>query len=216
MLCLARRQDIVHEYFSNLRDYNEAASRETVAANSIQRLLRGARARHFLHVHVRAIKTIQRAVRGWFGRRTAQCRSVQVKSENEKEFFDAVATEIQRIYRGYESRKLHDYFGQKRYINSVKNKGNEVVEASADECRRLLKKTMDSMSPERKKKKNTTAPEIFNHSSHEKAKLSRDINCKSSFRQKSTSPTKRQLPFPPPPPHNFDVPPRPRIGSEIR
>lgn len=96
---------------------------ERTAATSIQRLWRGYNARKYIaYLHDQATE-IERVWRGYVGRNITHVRSKIRKTHLEKKFFDAMATVIQKIYRGYRSRKdKQDFYGRKDYVATVTKK----------------------------------------------------------------------------------------------
>ena len=65
----------------------------------------------------RAATDIQRLYRGHLGRVRFKLKQIEVGKENRLAFFDAKATAIQRVYRGFHSRKyVHSFYDRKRFI----------------------------------------------------------------------------------------------------
>lgn len=67
---------------------------------------------------------IQRAVRGWSGRRRARTLRFQRQRLLQSQFFHQSAVVIQRTFRGWWSRRhLHDFNGRKRYVQKCAKRG---------------------------------------------------------------------------------------------
>ena len=138
------------------RAANEAKDRECQAAINIQRVFRGARDRYAITLKAyacccrgsallcavvltpcapvpsslhcrRACVEIERVFRGHCGRERARAAREQRAATEESGVFQYYATVIQRAFKGYYSRKyVHDFFARKAYIESIKQKSEEL------------------------------------------------------------------------------------------
>jgi hypothetical protein len=96
------------------------AEEERRAAVELQRLFRGGRARRRIQRLRDAAVTIQRVQRGHVGRRIAHERRSDVEDARRRALFDYCASQLQKLFRGYYSRRYrHDFFARKRYIRTV-------------------------------------------------------------------------------------------------
>ncbi|KAL2913652.1 hypothetical protein HK105_206812 [Polyrhizophydium stewartii] len=122
-----RRSDTVDEFFALSRDAETNRQREYDAAAMIQKHWR----RHVCLTYFRTLKTltlrIQRVFRGYRGRKRAAKIAIQLGHERRMRFYNSMATKIQKVWRGWLSRKHRfDFYARKRYI------------AQMDEMRRTL------------------------------------------------------------------------------
>lgn len=110
-----------------LRVAEENAETERLAAVTVQRLYRGATARSIISTQAAACRTIQRVYRGHRGRvRANEAREDRAALE-ESSVYHYYATIIQRVFKGYYSRRyFHDFFARKAYIESIKKKSEEL------------------------------------------------------------------------------------------
>jgi IQ calmodulin-binding motif len=114
-----------------LRDALLNFDHECGAAIRIQAATRGFLTRlRIAELHYYATE-IQRLARGHLARRIARQRLEHRARDSLQAFKSGCARSIQRIYRGFRSRKyLHDYYARKRYVAFVAAKGEEIRQAS--------------------------------------------------------------------------------------
>ncbi|EER19646.1 conserved hypothetical protein [Perkinsus marinus ATCC 50983] len=101
---------------------------EMRAASDIQRIFRGALCRFRYERVRRAIELIQRVYRGFVTRCEVQALRWAEQARRLKDqqlaFFNAQAESIQRVFKGFWSRRyLHDFYAMKRYLLEVVERG---------------------------------------------------------------------------------------------
>ena len=123
-----------------LKDAQDNAQKENVAATDIQRCWRGCTVRGKRTHMFDSCRSIQRVYRGHLARE--RCKKVRevANSEIRMGFFHYQAHVIQKSFRGYYSRRYyHDFFARKAYINSIMNK-SEALKQQLQEHREKLEK----------------------------------------------------------------------------
>ena len=123
-----------------LKDAQDNAQKENVAATDIQRCWRGCTVRGKRTHMFDSCRSIQRVYRGHLARE--RCKKVRevANSEIRMGFFHYQAHIIQKSFRGYYSRRYyHDFFARKAYINSIMNK-SEALKRQLQEHREKLEK----------------------------------------------------------------------------
>ncbi len=71
---------------------------------------------------------MQRLFRGYRGRKRAAAAKRAVEDRENKAYFDYMATKIQKVWRGYSSRKnIQDFYKRKRYIQAVNEKSAKMM-----------------------------------------------------------------------------------------
>lgn len=108
------------ELFAWMRATTAAAERETDAVTEIQRIWRGYNARKYVGLlHFNATE-IKRVYRGFKGREKAHWVRREKMTEAEKAYYDSMATQIQKVYRGRLSRvQKQDFYRRKAYVEHV-------------------------------------------------------------------------------------------------
>lgn len=90
----------------------------------IQSVYRASKIRRSWHAVVGSTLLIQRAVRGWSGRRRSRILRFQLQRRFQTQFFHQAAVVMQRTFRGWWSRRhLHDFGGRKRYVQKMAKRG---------------------------------------------------------------------------------------------
>ena len=122
-----KRHEVLEDLDALIEAANEAKDRECQAAINIQRVFRGARDRYAITLKARACVEIERVFRGHCGRERARAAREQRAATEESGVFQYYATVIQRAFKGYYSRTyVHDFFARKAYIESIKQKSEEL------------------------------------------------------------------------------------------
>lgn len=111
---------INRKFFQHQNEVENNRDEETDAIMSLQRLWRGYNARRYIAFLNKEATHIERTWRGYVGRQRAHdTRRAQVLAA-ETRYFDAMAVLIQKVFRGYRSRKRRqDFYARKRYVASV-------------------------------------------------------------------------------------------------
>jgi len=119
----------IAEYFSMVQQASNKRSDETDKVIKIQKVFRGSQVRKFWYSQRAGAKMIQRLVRGWLGRTRAETMRLEKRRCLHALFFHHCALIIQKHWVGFASRrKLHDYYGRKRYLETVGKRGEWTVE----------------------------------------------------------------------------------------
>lgn len=151
------------KYFEWTRNSMEALATETKAIVEIQRVWRGYNARKyvaFLHYQGTEIK---RVWRGYKGRQYAAWVRRERMTAAEQAYYDSMATQIQKVYRGRQSRKeKQDFYRRKNYIQQVTQQGKQLVQDS-DQYNTALKAQLDA---ERERKRIEEFSEITGNLHH--------------------------------------------------
>ncbi|EER18564.1 hypothetical protein Pmar_PMAR008894 [Perkinsus marinus ATCC 50983] len=110
--------------FTELQAAEDHYAAEMRAASEIQRIFRGALCRFRYEKVRRAIELIQRVYRGFVTRCEVQALRARRLKDQQLAFFNAQAESIQRVFKGFWSRRyLHDYYAMKRYLLEVVERG---------------------------------------------------------------------------------------------
>ncbi|KAA0171319.1 hypothetical protein FNF28_00810 [Cafeteria roenbergensis] len=114
-LCLwAERDAFIDRLREEQREADAAAEKEAAAAVVLQRNWRGAVTRDNITTQLFACLLVQRVFRGHSGRRIVEQRRALVAREQERARLAFVATQVQRIVRGFLSRRLLLNFYKRR------------------------------------------------------------------------------------------------------
>eukprot|EP00696_Hemimastix_kukwesjijk_P019470 gnl/Hemi2/8721_TR3021_c0_g1_i1.p1 gnl/Hemi2/8721_TR3021_c0_g1~~gnl/Hemi2/8721_TR3021_c0_g1_i1.p1 ORF type:complete len:272 (+),score=64.62 gnl/Hemi2/8721_TR3021_c0_g1_i1:117-932(+) len=125
------RHSMINEYFDRTKDAESNRLRELKACIAIQSLWRGYTVRKLIDKQNCACIEIQRVFRGWVGRKRYDYIYLQKKRRDEKLYHDKMATVIQRVWRGYSSRRhKRDFYKRKAFILNVLDKNRELRELS--------------------------------------------------------------------------------------
>jgi len=112
-----------------LRDRELWIVRETEAAILMQTSFRSCKAYHCRKNQAYMAREIQRLMRGFFGRKRFRERKKGYVLSCERLIFDFYAEQIQKMWRGYRSRRYkHDFWARKKYLGAVKRRGEELRE----------------------------------------------------------------------------------------
>jgi hypothetical protein len=114
------RTQIAEKYFTLVEEAQKSRSKEFIAAIRIQLIWRIYRRRiSRAHEHKMAV-VIQKRWRKTRANSLLQCLRVEKAREQRIAYFNKMATEIQRVWRGYDFRRhVFDYWKQKRYLQGV-------------------------------------------------------------------------------------------------
>ncbi|CAE7349471.1 SPATA17 [Symbiodinium pilosum] len=131
--------EVFRTYFALTQAASESLATEVEAVTRIQSVFRASKIRRSWRAVVGATLMIQRAVRGWSGRRKARSLRFQRLRHLQNLFFKQSAVVIQRFFRGWWSRRhLHDFQGRKRYIGRCAQRGEWTHTYLAHEHRERL------------------------------------------------------------------------------
>jgi len=123
-----RRNHVYDAYFTSAKEAEEARPREYEACVKIQSVYRGYTVRKKLRKERAAAENIQRIYRGYIARVDYEYMLRAKEKRERMAYFDRNATIIQKIWRGYYSRKhVHSYYRRKAYITGVVQKGEELL-----------------------------------------------------------------------------------------
>ncbi|KAK9818282.1 hypothetical protein WJX72_010042 [[Myrmecia] bisecta] len=125
----AKAPEVVVAFLENSRQAEAARPRDTAAAIRIQAAIRSYIVRHNLRRLTQTVICIQRCWRGYVGRQWFKhCRRIADK-QLRKAYFDVQATQIQRHWRGFYSRKyVHDFGARKAYLATIASKNAQIRE----------------------------------------------------------------------------------------
>ena len=124
-----RRSEIMSEYYSLINETEKYRGKELQAAVKIEALWRMYKQRK-LYLHQKwAVSVIKRVYRGYRTRKSFWHLTSQALSLQRHHFFSSSALSIQRIYRGFYSRKyLHDFYARKKYLKYIEGKNQRRLE----------------------------------------------------------------------------------------
>ncbi|KAF4684615.1 spermatoproteinsis associated 17, partial [Perkinsus olseni] len=106
--------ELYARFFYEIQAAEDSYAAETRAAADIQRIFRGAICRFQYERVRRAVEAIQRVYRGHVGRCKVKALRTRERGEQQLAFFNAQAEAIQRVFKGFWSRRyLHDYYAMK-------------------------------------------------------------------------------------------------------
>lgn len=130
------------ELFAWMRATTAAAEKETAAVTEIQRIWRGYNARKYVGLlHFNATE-IKRVYRGFKGREKAHWVRREKMTAAEKAYYDSMATQIQKVYRGRLSRvQKQDFYRRKAYVEHVTQatkKLSQQVDSAVDQLNKKL------------------------------------------------------------------------------
>lgn len=124
---------MVDDVYDRRNAADKSREAEYNAVVSIQSWFRGQRCRSYLSFLGKSATTVQKAWRGYIGRRYYR---QLVKSKvfiMKLNHYNAMAVKIQKVWRGYYTRKyISNYYSRKRYLEGLKLK-NEIVRAELTE-----------------------------------------------------------------------------------
>lgn len=139
-----RRHEVCEELDALLESADSTRDAENMAALRIQRLFRGAFARGVIAEKAAACCQIQRVYRGHLGRVKAGKARSDRQAQQESSIFHYYATAIQRVFNGYYSRKyIHDFFARKAYIESIKQKSQQLREQLSGHMEKQIEEEED-------------------------------------------------------------------------
>jgi len=111
-------------YFAMTQLASDHSTQEKEAAIKIQSVYRGSKVREHWHAVLHNACLVQRMSRGWLARVRTRAKRAEKNIRLNAMFFHHCGTIIQKFFRGWSSRKnLHDYYGRKRYLQKVEQRG---------------------------------------------------------------------------------------------
>jgi len=150
----------VDELFIRRRTSEEQRRREFHAAVKIQSWFRATKVRAYLRFLNHSATTIQRHFRGHKGREIHRQLVREHLAKLRRDYYNAQATQIQKVWRGYYTRRyIHNFYSRKKYLegvaaknNVVRKELNEIAIRNADERekqRQQLAKTAKELEARR-------------------------------------------------------------------
>ncbi|CAL1152828.1 unnamed protein product [Cladocopium goreaui] len=119
-----KTEEVFQNYFALTQAASDNLAKEVEAVTKIQSVYRASKIRRSWHAVVGSTLLIQRAVRGWSGRRRSWILRFQRQRQFQAQFFHQAAVVMQRTFRGWWSRRhLHDFGGRKRYVQKLAKRG---------------------------------------------------------------------------------------------
>lgn len=120
---ITRKSQIMTELYDLINETERYRFKELTAAVKIEALWRMYKQRKYYLHQQWAVRIIKRVFRGYRTRKNFWKLTNIALSNQRIEFFSSAATSIQRIYRGYYSRKyLHDFYARKKYLKHIEGK----------------------------------------------------------------------------------------------
>ena len=155
---LAYRNQPVEAIFAATDVAEENRVRECDAATKIQSVARMRRARaRYVHVR-RCIVAMQRTYRGYGGRKRFLDLVFEAHQQRQRAIFDHFATTVQRLFRGYYSRKWRsDFYSQKHYLQTVEATSRRVREEAEERRAQQEAQVADDDDQEQRKQFRETA-----------------------------------------------------------
>lgn len=124
-----RKAKTMTEFYDLINETEKYRFKELNAAVKIEALWRMYRQRKYYLHQQWAISVIKRVYRGYRTRKNFWKLTNMALSHQRKKFFSSSALSIQRIYRGYFSRKyLHDFYARKKYLKYIDGKNQRRLE----------------------------------------------------------------------------------------
>ncbi|CAG9315077.1 unnamed protein product [Blepharisma stoltei] len=122
------RQSVIEDFYEEVQETEKYRLKEINAAVKIQALWRMYRQRkHYLEEQW-AVKIIKRVYIGYRTRKNFWKLINQQLSHYRLMFYSSAATAIQRIYRGFYSRKyFHDFGARKKYLKHIEGKNERRI-----------------------------------------------------------------------------------------
>lgn len=120
-----------HRFFEWTRGSATEADLEMQAITDIQRIWRGYNARKYIVLLNFYATKIKRTWRGYKGRERAHWIKHQSLTDAERAYYDQMATQIQKVWRGALSRqKKQDFYQRKQYVKHVTSQSEKLVAAN--------------------------------------------------------------------------------------
>ncbi|TPX37056.1 hypothetical protein SmJEL517_g00860 [Synchytrium microbalum] len=121
--------EIVDDYFKSMREAEEHREQERTASIAIQRIWRGHSTRLWIQNQTDCAVIIQKSYRGYKGRCRFEQRVMEYCKAKRMKTYNAAATALQRIWRGYYTRqRIFDFYARKAYLALISER---VVEMRA-------------------------------------------------------------------------------------
>ncbi|KAI9336188.1 hypothetical protein DFJ73DRAFT_850624 [Zopfochytrium polystomum] len=150
--------DVVNDFFARSREAEAHREREYNAAVKLASRWRGFWARNCLAKNRAAAVKIQRAYRDYERRQATAKRAQREIEEAKRALHNTMATQIQRTWRGYISRKkIFDFRARKQYIDEITKRMADLrvslaehaaLQRAQDEARRerLVRESLDRLA----------------------------------------------------------------------
>jgi len=124
-----RMDEISSEYFRKLQDANNELALLLAATIRIQSVFRAFRVRKRWRAYRTAKNLVRKVLKGYLARQRTKALRMDRARRLNAVFFHQCATCIQRVFKGWLSRKHeHDFYGRKRYLETVRKRGEWTVE----------------------------------------------------------------------------------------
>jgi hypothetical protein len=159
----AQRQDVLDTYFKLQGVAEERRDIEYQAVIKMQSIFRMYRARKRFKVQLRGAVEFQRCIRGYIGRIMFMREQEEKAKLLRMAFFNAQAVVVQRVFRGYISRKyVHDFYARKKYISAIAERGDTMRE----EMNRHLEVSTQQAMEQEQAKMVEKFKNVMEHTSH--------------------------------------------------
>lgn len=158
----ATRQTI-QKFFKLSRQCSDAFADETAAVVLLQRMWRGYNARKYVGILHFNSTEIKRVWRGYKGRQAARLQRQRQLTNAEKAYYDIMATQIQKCYRGRLSRKQkQDFYRRKKYVDHVTRQSHALA-SDIDQNIGNLKQMLQEQEEEAKSREFVKATGDLHH-----------------------------------------------------
>nr|XP_039252289.1 spermatogenesis-associated protein 17-like [Styela clava] len=135
---LGKEKELVKDKYKSHEDAEANRIFEYNNAVVIQSWYRGLRVRHYLRHLQNCSIVIQRNWRGFMGRRFYRILVRNLVMVMRMNFYNCMATRIQKIWRGFYVREhVHNFYARKRYLEALAIK-NQIVRNELDEYQEQL------------------------------------------------------------------------------
>ncbi|KAJ3247715.1 spermatogenesis-associated protein 17 [Chytriomyces hyalinus] len=108
--------DIVDDYFKVSWEAEKSRQEEYDSDVKLQSRIRGHLARLKLKKQIAASINLQRIFRGFKARKFVKAERERMELKAKLAFWNQKVTLIQKIWRGFKTRKSHDFYGRKKYL----------------------------------------------------------------------------------------------------
>jgi IQ calmodulin-binding motif len=134
-----RKSKVMYEFYELINETEKYRFKELGAAVKIEALWRMYKQRKYYLHQQWAVSVIKRVFRGYRTRKNFWKLTHIALAHQRKEFFSYNAVCIQRIYRGYYSRKyLHDFYARKKYLKYIEGKNQRRLEKMSKYHQQLI------------------------------------------------------------------------------
>lgn len=148
-----KNKEIIKDYFQTLRDYEANRNKENFSATCLQSYYKAFEVRRHMELLRKSAILIQKTFRGYLGRRRALIRKSEIQYETTLKLYHSYSTKIQKIWRGFKSRRDGlDFYQRKQYIENIKKEGELMVEKMNKERQRQEEEAKKRYEENKKKK----------------------------------------------------------------